>query len=175
MLKKLVDITSCMFHPPGYNPKDSEIQLKINETIEYSIGDIDEEGGISDKLNHYQRPMLKSKMHVDVVHTYEETLDPLDGQHVELSARTHSTSPMLRKGVPRFHEHKHVSTREGSLHSPASKPSPPVSIPYIRMSKMPKDDGEFTLIYFHANSEDIFKSLILCRYLQKVLRVGSYH
>lgn len=150
-MSNFFDITQCLFRPPTYDPQDSELVLKSNERIEYSAGDLEEYGGVSGKLDIYSHSIPKSMT------TKEPSM---------LCPRYEGLSPP--KGPSAFtaaQAAKHNSTPQYGKCGPAA------SIPFLVVDKPIQADAEFTIIYLHANSEDIMSSVRICRILGDYFRV----
>lgn len=155
---KWLDITACMFQPPDFHQQNSEAELRWNEHIDFSSGDIEEYSAITDRLHKYQS---------------KKTLSMADKNE---DSRT-ITNPTFSEDLACEANYLRDSQVAQEFEGPADpqKPRTAVSIPYVVVSKSPPEDAEYTLIYFHANSEDIFKSLRTARLLGKIMRVGCRH
>lgn len=52
-MQRIFDITGCLFSPPA--SKDTEVQLRRNERLDYTCGDIEEHGRVTDKIGKYAK------------------------------------------------------------------------------------------------------------------------
>jgi hypothetical protein len=127
------------------------------------VGDIEEHcGSVAEKLSLYRPKKPKT----------------LSSEQTEQSEEDHSSHSSRPKQSLHSKSESHVRVEDGRkdellkamgrLHR--SPKSPALSIPYITISKPSPADEEFTVIYFHANSEDIFTSLRIARILSEFYR-----
>lgn len=170
-MQRFIDITACLFHPPGWNPGADEISLRPNERIDYSAGDIDEYGGVGDKVGQYKSKLAKTMSRDCSDYPFDLRADSEPGITVEYPSPARA---MMTPQISRDHPNpktlfrNNTNTRE----MPSTKTGPAISIPYITINKIRPEDSEFTLIYFHANSEDLMTSIRLCRVLCDFTRVS---
>src|SRR3990167_2715337 len=64
---------------------------------------------------------------------------------------------------------------QGNTGPSYGKSGPALSIPFLVIDKPIQSESEYTIIYLHANSEDIMSSLRICRLLGEYFRVDYHH
>lgn len=180
-MARFFDITACLFQPPGFDGlKNNEANLRWNERIEFTCGDIEEYTNISDKISMYTQPTIKvtnkkvtsedlmSTGGTEGLGTYDDAFSRSQKcmntiQTNKLKAQTTTTSangtPSSRVGVPK-------------PKIPQVLPHPATAIPHMVIDKQDMGEAEYTILYFHANSEDIFTSLETTRFLEQIFRVA---
>lgn len=154
-MSSFFDITQCLFRPPNFDPQESEIVFKSNERIEYSAGDLEEYGGIASKLSVYSHSIPKSMA--------SKEPNPLCPKYEGLSPP---------KQPPGF---TGLQFTQGNTGPSYGKSGPALSIPFLVIDKPIQSESEYTIIYLHANSEDIMSSLRICRLLGEYFRVDYHH
>ena len=159
-MSRFIDITTCLFLPPTNS--STEVCLRANEKIDYSLGDIEEYGGISDRVAKYHTMSPK----LGIWHLPSQS---------ELLTSEHSAGQSLLASPedPRRRITKESALRSRT-HIKEGKSSPAISLPYVTINKLDKDREELTVIYFHANSEDMMSSIKIGRLLSEFLRVPTW-
>lgn len=170
-MNRFIDITACLFQPPGWNPQADEIVFRSTERLEFSIGDIDEYGKVSDKIGDYRGKKIQTmKKENDEGFKFDDadTNRASKKETNTLVGPVQSKIPFIRK-IEKEQVSVSKNTSMGTPKPPRQNPA--IGLPYILVNQPNIEDEKFTLIYFHANSEDIFRSLKLCRVLAEFFRV----
>lgn len=171
-MNRFLDITSCLFNPPGWDPKGTEIEMRSNETIEYSTGDIEEHGKVSSRMMSYRSKNItmfsKARLNTDDdesgIKSTRYINSDMQKKDITSNDRIHNdeydnNDPLNTDKVLKKHNFNKYAMEE-----------PAISLPYIKIHKIMPQDEEYTLVYFHANSEDMVSSLRICRYLSEFYR-----
>ena len=160
-MQRFIDITACLFHPPGWNPGADELHLRPNERIDHSSGDIEEYGNIGDKMMGYRVKQVKS------MSDYYYDVPPLPDDPEAPEGMSKDASP----GIVREHRNpRELFKKKTTTNGLQTKTGPAISIPYVTINKIRPEEAEFTVIYFHANSEDLMSSIRLGRLLSDFMR-----
>ncbi len=164
-MSRFIDINACLFQPPGWNPAAHEVKLNPNEQLAFSVGETQStEVAVAQKLC-LSRP---KKARPATRHATEGSEDD----------RTSSSSALQKQSSLHSHSDSLVHVEDSrkaelltAMSSLLARPKPASqAIPYLVISKQPRLEEEFTLIYFHANSEDMFTSLRMGRILSEFYR-----
>ena len=172
-MNRFINITACLFQPP---PTTNDVEFHSNERLEWSWGDIEEYGSISSKLKMYC-PKTVKPMQPQVGEKLTETSQVRPGI-IQTGPRLADTKiealkedgGRKKKGQENGSRSKSRARRSDSQKE-AIKDNPALSLPYIMIDR---PDPVFTVIYFHANSEDIFKSLRLARIVGHSMKVAYF-
>lgn len=164
-MNRFIDITACLFQPPGWNPSADELVFRPNERLEFSIGDIEEYGKVSEKVTGYNPKKIQTMNKENDIAEGSISCRGTQNSSETLAGRILVKTPIVGK---------EAKDRSGNIskNTPAKpRSNPAIGLPYIVINQMKPEDDEYTLIYFHANSEDIFRCLKMCRMLAEYLRV----
>lgn len=170
-MNRFIDITACLFQPPGWNPQADELVFRPNERLEVSMGDIEEHSRVSDKIGGYNPKKIQTMNKENDDQFTPDGLESMRSLQIKpqtLASPVQAKPPIIRK----MDKDMQNVSKSISIAPHKNRQNPAIGLPYIVINQVKPEEEEFTLIYFHANSEDIFRCLRVCRMLSDYMRVG---
>ena len=169
---QFIDLSSCLFSPPDMHEFADQIVFRSNERLEYSAGDMDELCCVRDKLTGYHTRAAITTAGVRPGQCGGDRLDDEMSEFAEGSrnAIENMSGGPRRKPLGGRRSFEGSGVVQGKGESSLDR-TYAIGIPYIVVIPPDNKETEYTLIYLHSKTEDIFKSMKMARVLAKFMNV----
>lgn len=188
-MDRFLDIASCLFHPPQ---RHEDVQLRPNEMILQSIGDTRDYAHSKMMKNPESLEKLESNSNFVVQDINQpslqdvgslQNLDNLSQQETDsqqvVSEPAESKEPTSWLSDIFGPSNPNASTGQTPVERPpkssnnkVSKYGHAISLPYMSLTRGDHQQRDYTVIYLHANSEDIVSSLHMTRVLFEIFKAN---